>query len=278
MYGVLLPPSSVVRYVAINASMAWKGIRPAASSSTSPSSPSPPSPSSACTLASMTNGDASNSGGNLAARMLRSTSKSSSSHDEVRNGAPGEGAGAVLPDAAVKRGGCTVSPAWCTPKSKGTMPDIGTGSAGCSHDEDVPAREGVTVVSMATGSAPVVPETVAGGSSHPRQRPRACAPAAPKREGPGRPDAGGGPGTPVVWTSPPGKFGERGIDLPGRCVCCQDGDTQLARGVARSSTGLLPVVGLSPATQQTLSVHAPVAVAAWPGGPGWTGHRADRTW
>ena len=46
MYGVLLPPSSVVRYVAINASMAWKGIRPAASSSTSPSS--------ACMLASMT--------------------------------------------------------------------------------------------------------------------------------------------------------------------------------------------------------------------------------
>ena len=243
MCGALLPPSSVVRYVAINASMAWKGIRPAASSSTSPSSPSPPSPSSACTLASMTNGDASNSGGNLAARMLRSTSKSSSSHDEVRNGAPGEGAGAVLPDAAVKRGGCTVSPAWCTPKSKGTMPDIGTGSAGCSHDEDVPAREGVTVVSMATGSAPVVPETVAGGSSHPRPRSPACAPAASKREGPGRPDAGGGPGAPVVWTSPSGGFGVRGIDRLDDGEC-RAGETQYARRVALSTPGLPPAVRL----------------------------------
>ena len=150
--------------------------------------------------------------------MSRSTAKSSSSHDEVRNAAPGEGAGAVLPGAAVKRGGCTVSPAWCTPKSKGTMPDIGTGSAGCSHDEDVPAREGVTVVSMATGSAPVVPETVAGGSSHPRQRPPACAPAASKREGPGRPDAGGGPGTPVVWTSPPAS--SENVGLISRSMRC----------------------------------------------------------
>ena len=162
--------------------------------------------------------------------MSRSTAKSSSSHDEVRNGAPGEGAGAVLPGAAVKRGGCTVSPAWCTPKSKGTVPGIGTGSAGCSHDEDVPGERGrdgglhgnrFRARSAGDGGGrvePPAPEVAglrAGGFEAGR---------------PGEAGRRGGPGAPVVWTSPPGGSGNAGLiawtmgsAVPGKPNCATGG-------------------------------------------------------
>ena len=144
----------------------------------------------------------------------RSVAKSWSSHDGVGNGVTGERAGAVPLGAVVTVGGCTATPAWSRPESTGTECGAGTGSTGCSQNEDVPPSEGVPVVSMATGSAAVVPETVAGGSSHPRPRSPAAAPEAAAREGSGRPDAGGGPGTPVGWTSPSaGSTGSKNLGL-----------------------------------------------------------------
>ena len=67
------------------------------------------------------------------------------------------------------------------------------------------------MVSVIAGCAAVVPDEGEGGSSLPSPRPLARAPAASAREGPGRLDAEGGPGTSVAWTSPPGRSGNAGV-------------------------------------------------------------------
>ena len=122
------------------------------------------------------------------------------------------------PAAMATGGGGTVSPAWCGPESKGTAPGNGSGPCGRSQNEVVPASEGVTMVSMATGCAAVL--AVVGGPS--LQRPRSPASAvASAREGPGRPDARGGPGTPVVWTSEPAadsRYARFSTTVMGCCV------------------------------------------------------------
>ena len=143
----------------------------------------------------------------------RSTAKYSSALEGVGNAAPGERTGAALLAVVVTGGGRTVSPAWCRPESKGTAPGAGAGSTGCSQNEDVPPSEGVTVASVAAGCAAVVPETVPGRSIHPRRRPPASAPVAAEKEGPGRLDAGGGPGTSVACTNPPAGSGNAGLTV-----------------------------------------------------------------
>ena len=195
MYGALPPPSLFARYPSINTSMVSRGSRPAASSSASPGS--------ANVRASAMSRDALNPGGSRPARRARWTSTSSSTLEGVGNVAPRSRTGGVLLAVVVTGGGCTDLPAWCGPESKGTETGACTGSTGCSQNEEVPPSAGVTVFPVAAGCAAVVPEAVAGRSSHPRQRPRASAPAASEREGPGRLDAAQGPGTTVACTSPP---------------------------------------------------------------------------
>ena len=127
---------------------------------------------------------------------------SSSTLEGVGNAAPRSRTGAVLLAVVVTGGGCTDSPAWCRPESKGTETGACTGSTGCSQNEEVPPSAGVTMFSAAAGCAAVAPETVAGRSSHQRPRSPASAPVVSEWEGPGRPDTGGGPGTSVACTSP----------------------------------------------------------------------------
>ena len=130
-----------------------------------------------------------NPGGSRLALRARSARKSSSS-------------GVV-----VTGGGCTVSPAWCRPGSTGTVPGAGHGSTGCSQNEDGSAGGGVTMDPVVAGCSAVV----AGWSSLTRPRSLAKASAASESEGSVRLDAGGGPGTSVVWTSPPADSWNPGV-------------------------------------------------------------------
>ena len=163
MYGALPPPSSFARYPSINTSMVSRGSRPAASSWASPGS--------ANVRASAMSRDALNLGGSRPARRARWMATSSSTLEGVGNAAPRSRTGAVLLAVVVTGGGCTVSPAWCRPESKGTETGARTGSTGCSQNEEVPPSAGVTMFPVSSrmrgrgagdGGGPMEPPSARG--------------------------------------------------------------------------------------------------------------------
>ena len=86
---------------------------------------------------------------------------------------------------------------------------------------------------------------VAGWSSPTRPRSLAEASAASEREGPGRLDAGGGPGTSVAWTSPPAGCGNARV-TSGGTWCAGPGNSNRpasATVVDATVTGEPPVIG-----------------------------------
>ena len=101
------------------------------------------------------------------------------------------------------------------------MPGAGTGSTGCSQNEDVPASEGVTTVSAAAGSVVVVSEAVAGGSGLPRPRSPTCGAGRLRRgKARGGRTPGAGRGHPVGCDDcPPDGSKNAGLSRQGDGVC-----------------------------------------------------------
>ena len=142
--------------------------------------------------------------------------------------------------------GCTVSPAWCRPESKGTVAG-GGGLAGCSQNEDGPASAGVTLASVAMDCAAVV--AGADGSSLPRPRLPGCT-------------------VSPAWCRPESTGPVPGVGH-GSAGCSQNEDGPTSAGVTLAAV----VVGCPAAVAGGSSLARPRSPASARGRPGETGRR-----